>query len=153
MDPDEEHAKYFAEHPQGDHDMPAPETLRFMGAQVLINKENRENVKEMSDKVDAVNDKVTTLSIETATQTILLKSIDAQTKKTNGWINKHAEEDACFKESFLPILKELKENKAYTNQKLKDWKWRWLEQGLVALIVVVLTLLGVREYLIKFLIK
>lgn len=78
MNPDEEHKNYFANY----HNQPSPETLRFM-ARV------EPTLAHMEEKIDTIAKSVVSLEAIVHKNSKLLESIEEQTRKTNGRVNKH----------------------------------------------------------------
>lgn len=122
MTPDELHQKYYEKNPTGNHIEPSPETLRFMEQQLEINKENTEAHAEIKEML-----------VELKTVVV---GIHEQTKKTNGWINKHAQEDEAFKIEYSDMFKDLKEGRKENKSKLRGLFWDLVKMGVVSALTV-----------------
>lgn len=112
-------------------DLSPSEILRFMEQQLEINKENivaHAEIKEMLVELKTV-----------------VVGIHEQTKKTNGWINKHAEEDLLFKTEYSEMFKDIKEGRKDNKVKGRGLVWEIIKLFAVS----VLTILGSLFYIKK----
>jgi peptidoglycan hydrolase CwlO-like protein len=130
--PDIDHQKYYTNNPSGNHAMPSPETLRFMEKQYQINEEIRDSLGEISNHLIKIDDK--------------LEVIQAQTIKTNGRVNALEEESDCLKEEFLPMIKEIAEERKDKKSKIRDLLWEGVRIVLIASITGIATLVGFKEF-------
>lgn len=104
-------------------DLSPSEVLRFMEQQLDINKENivaHTEIKEMLVELKTV-----------------VVGIHEQTKKTNGWINKHAEEDNCFKAEYSEMLKDVKEGRRENKSKARGVAWDIIKLFTVSILTAI----------------
>lgn len=97
MSEDTEHEKYFQEHPSGNHDEPAGETIRFMEKQNEINEKLNDGMSRIENKVDIVITKLT---------------------YTNGKVG----EQEKFKNTYESMLQTLVEERKRKKHLWDDWK-------------------------------
>jgi hypothetical protein len=110
---------------------PSPETIRFIEQQIEINKENNEAHTEIKEML-----------VEMKTT---MQGIHAQTIKTNGWINKHAEEDKEFKIDYMPTLKAVVEERKDTKFSVRRIFWESVRVFAVGVVTYLLVIIGLKK--------
>ena len=96
MTPDEQHKKYFSENPQGNHESPSGETLRFMNK-----TDSRYNY--LQETMLGIKD--TLIEFKTKTDQGI-KDMHSKQDHTNGWITEHEREHQEVKDKELADQKD-----------------------------------------------
>lgn len=125
MSPDQAHTKYYEEFPIGNHNQMSPET-RVMFHHL---NEKLEDLKETSMRHDIFEQFKGQLFEK-------LDSIHGEQKKTNGRVNGME----AWKEEYGEMLKEIKKER-------QDNKKRWADLAWRILVLIVLLVLGGKEFI------
>jgi hypothetical protein len=129
MSPDVLHEEYYNTNPQGNHNQPSAETLRFMEKQQEFNKDVMNSIGELKEIMIEIRGDV--------------KVIHEQTVKTNGRVN-NFEQWLVENKEFIARLKDCEKNK------ITGWRnvsWSIVTYGALCFVTALLTILGAREFI------
>lgn len=84
-DPDRQHTKYYEKNPNGNHDMPSPETLRFMGDQKELNNQLMKDISDIKSGIAEIKTILTSfITSQKEEHAIITKKISEDSDRIDG---------------------------------------------------------------------
>jgi len=135
--PDQEHAIYYKENPNGNHKIPSLITQAFM-----------EKTERTFEKLDTQVTEIREILIEFRAKTEAgIKTMHEKQDHTNGWIADHEKEDRALKEEYGDMWKNQKEERKDNKYQLRGIAWEVIKWIIMGSVFATLTLIGMDKFI------